>query len=146
MKGLPDIAQRLLSELEEARFELIITLLVTITPNTGAPEELANFQFGAKVLLGRDFITMTGETTTWRDGPDLSKAEAMALVGRLPEMIAVDPNLGRWRLVDNPGPPFTKVHAGIVPTDAGLALARQILEVKGYKYWTRPRRSALKGR
>lgn len=135
---ISETAQRILSELEEARFEDIITLLQTVTDRTGLASELAQFLSALRELLQQSCVNITPEARFRDPYTPLERSGAEALLSQLPELVYFDKRQFYWLYRAEDGPPFTMRYPGLKPTDLGLTIAREILEARGYQWWRKP--------
>jgi hypothetical protein len=133
MRYLPESAQRVLAELEEARHDNIFALLNTIVDPTGEPTEPSYMQEALQHLLAANLVVLSLEDFHPRKVRTLKHAAAMGLVSQLPDWFRFDVSRGVWTLGN--GDMRRDPCPAITLTDAGYARSVQILERRGYQWW-----------
>lgn len=129
-----ELEQRLLSELEEAGAEEVTTLINTIFPPQGHPDERAEFIAALSSLVRSGMVLMSvfGIDERWADAlPDGS----ITLVEQLSTYLYFDQPANLWREDRRQGPPFKARLPMVVCTPAGKRLAFEILNERGYQWW-----------
>jgi hypothetical protein len=136
MAQLSEIAQRALSELEEAGEENIPTLLNTVTERTGAPGELLAVQDALRSLINAGFAAMAVErdvkSRRWKR---MNERESLALIDRSPDWLSFRASDCHWTDRRMKGPPFTFESPHVLATAEGYARGRKILDERGYQWW-----------
>lgn len=121
-----ETAVRILSELEEAGEEELVTLINTVMPRTGEPSELDEFSSAVRDLISSGAITTERKGISQSFEPSSIMHESQSKLS----VVAFDPVDGYW--IDTTE--AYDVYA--IASPAGLERARRILDERGYKWWT----------
>jgi hypothetical protein len=133
MSELSELEMRVLSELEEAGEEDVVTMMMTITPPTGDASELDDMQRTLESLVRADLVRMSMDRDATGRLKALSTDESLSAIADLKSHLRF---VGKnWVDIRNSGPPFGDPFPYIVDTEAGREKAFQILEQRGYQWW-----------
>ncbi len=132
---LDELEERLISELEEAGFEDLITLLQTVTARSGTPEELASIREAVNTLLGAGLVTIMSEATLPNHPMELRQSEAEALLANMASEFRFDATKRYWLYTKENGPPFVLQYPEVRLTAAGRSAATVILARRGHRWW-----------
>lgn len=135
MAQLSEIAQRALSELEEAGEENIPTLLNTVTERTGSLAELRAMQNALTSLIDAGLVVMAIERDSSRRWKRSSARESAALIDSSTDWLVFRESDRHWTDNRKNGPPFAFESPHVLATSEGVARGRQILDDRGYQWW-----------
>lgn len=139
MSELSELEMRVLSELEEAGQEDIITMMVTVLEPTGHARDIEGMQSALENLVRRDLIRMSMDRDPSGRLRDLSQEESLKVVAGLKSYVHFNREKAIWVNAQQSGPPFGDPFPYIVDTASGKKMAFEILDERGYQWW-RPRR------
>ena len=138
MADLTELEMRVLSELEEAGQEEILTLINTVMTVTGDPGEIDEIESALNELFRSGFARIAID----RDDSDrlrrLSVEKSLAHVLNLRKKLQFREEDKHWTDVDDHGPPYSPTYEEppyVVCTAAGKERAFQILDDRGYQWW-----------
>jgi hypothetical protein len=135
MSELSELEMRVLSELEEAGEEDVVTMMMTVMPPTGQASEVDDMQRALESLVRADLVRMSMDRDTTGRLKALSKDESLSAIADLKSQLRF---MGEnWVDTRYSGPPFGDPFPYIVDTEAGKEKAFQILEQRGYQWWRR---------
>jgi hypothetical protein len=135
MSELSELEMRVLSELEEAGEEDVVTMMMTVMPPTGQASEVDDMQRALESLVRADLVRMSMDRDTTGRLKALSKDESLSAIADLKSQLRF---MGEnWVDTRYSGPPFGDPFPYIVDTEAGREKALQILEQRGYQWWRR---------
>lgn len=132
---LSELEMRILAELDDAGEEDVLTMLNTVTDATGDNGELAKFQQALYGLHNKQLVSIDLESMP--TGPITLHGEAVVteIEGLASNFTFVSEGL-YWTDVREKGPPYFQTPLPrIVIADAGEAMALNILESRGYRWW-----------
>jgi len=129
MNDLSEMAQRVLSELEEAGEENISSTLNTVINPKGVPGEVDDIKAAIAELLQVGVVRLRSKGGDPERPLSLSSAEEEALVSGLDAVLSFDNAQGIW--IWNTAVP----RAYLRLTDLGWKRAREVLEERGYQWW-----------
>jgi hypothetical protein len=133
--GLSELEMRILSELDEAGEEDVLTMLNTVIDPTGDPGELANFQQALYGLLDKKLVAIDLESMP-TGAISLSREGILTEIEGLPKNFTFISEGRHWTDIREQGPPYFQTPLPrLVIAETGEALAFTILESRGYKWW-----------
>jgi hypothetical protein len=138
MSNIPELEQRILSELEEAQAEEIYTMLNTVFEPREDPRQVTEFLAALIHLVKLDYVLMSlnwvyDEKTARFDDPiDLDKVDSLDLLANSQGIFRFDKGRGYWMRVNDSNDWRCPV---IVTTEAGYQMADRILDERGYQWW-----------
>ncbi|HET6390782.1 hypothetical protein [Hyphomicrobium sp.] len=130
MNELTELASRILAQLEEAHAEEITSTINTVTPMSGAAEEVTQAQSALIELINFEYVRIARDNESGRLVP-LSKDQSILAVGTIVHRLHFSPSEDAWEWNRN----FPMME--ILATSAGLAKARELLNERGYEWWWR---------
>jgi hypothetical protein len=126
---------RILSELEEAGAEDVVTMMVTVMQSAGDVGEVHDMQRALENLVQADFIRMSMERDESKRLRRLSKTESLDVIADLRSGLRFDSDRRYWKDTRHAGPPYGSPFPYIVATETGKENAFQILDQRGYQWW-----------
>lgn len=129
MSELSELAQRIVSELEEAGFENVPSTMNTVLNLTGTTDDIDEFRgaLGEIIQLGlADIGYVDVHMGKLRAVP---RDEMEEVIGSLGKMMSFDAAERYW-IWDR-----SQRVAEIIATKAGVAKSHEILEERGYQWW-----------
>jgi len=127
--SIEELQQRILSELEEAGEQGLITLLNTVADfRQGREAEVATYQNALRDLIDQGLILMAPERVTGHALAEVSAEHSHRMV--------IDGLNGLHFVKDQLY--WTKTRSTdsyVVATEAGMARAREVLSERGYEWW-----------
>lgn len=135
MLTLDEMALRVLSELEEAGAETVVTLLATVTPRTGQASELHEVAQAIARLVRLELVQLSIDRDATGHLRRLSKEASLAALQDVLPNLAFDATSSSWSDNRNKVPPFRPAYPYVVATSGGLVQAREILDARGYQWW-----------
>ena len=133
MPDLTEMAQRILSELEEIWDQNVFSMLNTVVTPNGEAAQLAEFQAALAALVERDYVLMGYEGFVPRNPEQLSKERSLEMISSIPEWFAFDEAERFWTLSKGP---YNEIrYPGIYSTQEGRDKAFEILDRRGYQWW-----------
>jgi hypothetical protein len=133
MLDLTEMAQRVLSELEEIWDQNVFSMLNTVIAPNGDTAQLAEFRAALTALVERDYVLMGYEGFIPRSPEQLSKEESLEMIASLPEWFIFDEAERLWSL--GKGSYNTVRYPAIHSTEGGRNKAFEILDRRGYQWW-----------
>lgn len=133
MSEVSEIAQRVISELEELRVENVIAMLNTILTPKGNPSEVEQLQFALRELMQAGLIEMGMERFHPHDEAVLQEGEGLALIDGLATVFRYDFEEKLWTLRD--GDMLKDRYPIILATAEGVEEGFRILSERGYQWW-----------
>lgn len=122
MIDIEEMSQRILSELEEAWAENVVSTLNTVIKPQGNQEELARYLESLRRLVQAKLVVMATETGTIYSLEELDVENSLRLIDSMHSEMAYNKAESIWNGLDK----FNYPH--IVATDTGHARAQEILE------------------
>jgi hypothetical protein len=132
---LSELEMRILSELEEAGEESVVTLLNTVTRKRGGMLELTQLQLALKTLVDLDLARISVERDESSRLKELSKDHSQVEIDRIPLNVRFGPLGGYWELLRRPSAKADDDFPYVVDTPEGQNKAFEILEERGYQWW-----------
>ena len=139
MYELSELEMRILSELEEAGEEDIVTMMLTVAEPTGDRRDVEEMQSALDSLVRLDLVRMSMDRDTSGRLRDLSRADSLEVIADLKSRLRFDSKKAIWVNAQRSGPPFDDPFPYIVNTKAGKEKGFEILDERGYQWW-RPKR------
>jgi hypothetical protein len=135
MSVLSELEMRVLSELEEAGEDDVLTLLVTVMEPIGDANEVEQMCDALKNLVHADLVRMSIDREPTRRLRALPRDQSLAVIAELPANLRYDGQGRHWADIRHTGPPYGSPFPYVVDTDAGHAKAIEILTDRGYQWW-----------
>jgi hypothetical protein len=133
MTMLPEIAQRILSELEDFREDNIFAMMNTVFEPDGTLDEVSTFADALTEIINADYATLVLERFYPRERKIQTKLNSLILVSKLRDWAVFDAPSRRWTLKDG------DINRDAVPvvclTGSGYSMATQLLHALGYQWW-----------
>jgi len=139
MYELSELEMRVLSELEEAGEEDIVTMMLTVTKATGDSRNVEEMQSALENLVREDLIRMSMDRDPSGRLRDLSRGESLRVIVDLKSHLRFNREKAIWVNAQHSGPPFGDPFPYIVNTASGKKKGFEILDERGYQWW-RPQR------
>jgi hypothetical protein len=139
MPELSELEMRILSELEEAGEEDVVTMMLTVAEPTGERRDVEEMQSALESLVRLDLIRMSMDRDASGRLRDLSRTDSLEVVADLRSRLRFDSTKATWVIAQCSGPPFGDAFPYIVNTKAGKREGFEILNQRGYQWW-RPKR------
>ena len=137
MTDLAEIAQRILSELEEAGFEDLTTLLVTVTPRAGTADELVDFMTAISELAQLGLVKVADDAGKFAPRDYLSVDKAVVFLSGLYSVLEFRVSDRAW-IYSKRGAGASRAYQPEARlTEDGRSVARDILGRRGYQWWKR---------
>jgi hypothetical protein len=133
--NLSELEFRILSELEEAGAEDVVTMMVTVMQPTGDVGEVHDMQRALENLVQVDFVRMSMDRDASKRLRRLSKAESLDVIADLQSGLRFDGDQRSWKDTRHTGPPYGSPFPYIVATEIGKEKAFEILDERGYQWW-----------
>ena len=133
MTDVSEIEQRILSEMEELRFDNIFSIINTVIDPTGYTVEIAEFADALRHLISQNFIDVRIEGFSPRDPELLTPHKLQELLTSFSDWFRFDSRRSLWTL--KVGDLKTTRIPVIVVTPKGLLEARRLLAAQGYQWW-----------
>lgn len=130
MSDLTELASRILAHLEEAHAEEITSTINSLTPMSGARDEVTQAQSALIQLIDLDYVRIAPDRISGRPIP-LSKDQSILAIGTIGDRLRFSPSEGFWKWDQN----FPMMD--ILATPTGLAKSRELLTDRGYEWWWR---------
>jgi hypothetical protein len=137
MLDLPELDQRILSELEEAGQEVVPTMMLTTMSMKGEPSEIATFTSALDRLVTMGFVRMSIDKEDSQRLRALSEVDSLSVVATLNQHLHFDSDRGIWQDARHIGPPYGEPFPFIVCTALGKRVALKLLQQRGYQWWRR---------
>ena len=135
MGTLSETAERILSELEEAGEEDVVTMINTITTRKGTSDEVNNLTSALHELIKADLIRMSLERGDDLRLTELSVEESIRSAAKISDLLSFDPESNYWKDTRRTGPPYKSSYPYIINTKKGEDLGFKILDRRGYQWW-----------
>lgn len=132
MPDFTELELRLLSELEEAGAEDMLTLLNTVFRMPTYLDDRADVVRAIKNLIATGAVVMASERDSNKRWRRLDTPDAYAAVQRFDDALVFDDQHGLWQL--KLGTPRS-VNANAITTELGLKAGREVLTQRGYGWW-----------
>ena len=139
MPSLSELEMRILSELEEAGEEDVVTMMITVTEPTGDVSEVHDMQQALRRLVDADLVRMSMDREASGQLRDLPKDESLDVIADLQSGLRFDSDRKYWKDTRHTGPPYGFPFPYIVATEVGKEKALEILDSRGYQWW-RPKK------
>jgi hypothetical protein len=135
--ALSELEQRILSELEEAWEEEVTTIANTVFPPSGTPTEIDEMAEALASLVNADLVRISIDYDYTRKLRPLSKEQSLEVINTLASEFEFDRDGEHWawKKFKLPLKAYQVQIPEILPTQAGLVKAREILEERGYQWW-----------
>ena len=140
MEQLTELEQRILSELEEAGEESVLTLALTVLDGAGTHDELEALKVALTNLTTAQLVRMSASRGLDRRLTELSSTASISAIETINSFLRFDLQKSRWSDIRRSGPPFSDEFPYVVATDSGKNEGFQILDKRGYQWW-RPRKT-----
>ena len=105
MYELSELEMRVLSELEEAGEEDIVTMMLTVAKATGDRREIEDMQSALESLVRLDLIRISMDRDTTGRLRDLSKNDSLKVIADLKSRLHFDSKKAIWANAQNSRPP-----------------------------------------
>jgi len=128
---------RIVSELEEAGEEDVVTMMNTVVQPAGDPGELAEVQQALENLVHADLIRMSMDRDSSGRLKDFPKNESLDVIADLESGLSFNRERMLWTDTRHPGPPYADPFPYIVNTETGRKKGFEILDERGYQWWRR---------
>ncbi len=130
MSDLSELAQRILSELEEHRQNVPATMNTVMDP-TGDEKEIKDIQDALEALVAADLVRIGYRVGPLSSSKPLSNDESMEAIQAVQNHLRFDSKDQEWDWeLDQPW-------AEIILTEEGRMEAATILDKRGYQWWRR---------
>jgi hypothetical protein len=139
MTTMTEVAQRVLSELEEFPYDNVFALINTVFKPTGSRSEVTEFLNGVGELVDGGLVNLAMDRDPKGDLRLIQPRQTTSVFKHVEEFIEFDAQRGYWTDPRRTGPPYPEMFPAVVVSEEGLRLAREILRTRGYQWW-RPRR------
>jgi hypothetical protein len=139
VSALSELEMRIVSELEEAGEEDIVTMMNTVVQPAGDIRELADVQQALENLVRADLIRMSMDRDATGRLRDLSASESLDVIADLNSGLRFKGDKRLWTDTRQSGPPYGFPFPYIVNTASGKKKGFEILEERGYQWW-RPKK------
>ena len=132
---LSELEMRILSVLDEAGEEDVLTTLNTVSDLVGSREELENYQKSLRTLIEKALVKL--DLDSMPTGPiALTTNEVATEIDKLSRNVVFVAQGEHWTDIREKGPPYFQILLPrLVVTETGDALAFKILEERGYQWW-----------
>lgn len=135
MPILSELEMRILSELEEAGEEDVLTLVVTAMEPVGDANEIEQICEALTNLVRADLARMSVDRDSTRRLRELPQDQSLTAIAELPANLRYDNERGHWTDMRHRGPPYGSPFPYVVGTNSGIARALEILHARGYQWW-----------
>jgi hypothetical protein len=139
MSTLSELEMRILSELEEAGEEDVVTMINTVMECTGDVSEVRELQSALENLVRADFVRMSIDQDSSKRLRALTKEESLMVIAELQSHLRFKSSDGHWTDERHTGPPYDWPYPYIVNTDSGREKGFEILDERGYQWWWQKR-------
>jgi len=137
MLTLSELELRILSELEEAGAEDVVTMLITVMEPVGDVTEVHDLQRALTTLVQADLVRMSMDRNSSGKLRSLSEEESLEVIADLRSGLRFDRDKKYWKDTRQSGPPFGSPFPYIIATPPGKDRAFNILDERGYQWWRR---------
>jgi hypothetical protein len=135
MSTLSELEMRILSELEEAGEEDVLTLIATVMKPAGAASEVAQVCEALGRLVRAGFVRMSVERDSALQLVTLDEDQSLTVISGLPANLHFEAEGGFWINIRRTGGPYQDTFPYVVGTDIGITRALEILKERGYQWW-----------
>lgn len=132
-----ELADRILAELDERGADNLHSILNTVIEPTGSPHEIDGLGLALADMLRQKEAHLALETMYPRKTSRLGEADAEAMLAALHRWFKYDASQRYWMLGN--GDPLKDEYPILVLSDIGQLRAQRLLEMRGYRWWTRSR-------
>jgi len=127
--SIDELQQRIVSELEEAGEQELITLLNTVADfRQGRAEEITLYRDAVHGLIGKGLVLMAPERVRGNATVEVDATRSCQMVNDVLDGLYFVEAEFYWTRT-----PF--IYSYVVATEAGMARARAILGERGYEWW-----------
>lgn len=139
MTILSELEMRIVSELEEAGEEDVLTLLLTVMEPVGEASEVEQMCVALENLVRSGFVRLSVDRDSTRRLRALPQGQSLAVITELPANLRFQTERRHWTDIRHTGPPYGSPFPYVVGTQSGIAKALEILTERGYQWW-RPKK------
>ena len=132
MADFTELELKLLTELEEAGSEDLLTLQNTLLRIATYRDDRTAFVSAINQLIAKDAIVMACELDSNRRWRKLDAEDAYAAIKRFDDALVFDDVEGLWQ---HRAATPRSVNATAIATELGLAAGREVLTQRGYGWW-----------
>ena len=135
MSALSELEMRILSELEEAGQEDVLTLMVTVMKPVGEVREVEQMCDALSNLVRAGLVRMSTDRDAGLALRELPEDELLVVIAQLPPNLRFQTDGGYWADIRRTGRPFEDTFPYVLGTESGIAKALEILNERGYQWW-----------
>jgi len=135
MNGLGEMELRILSELEEANQEDVVTLINTVTSRRGTDVEFNEFLLGLQKLVNLGHVVAARGRGSDRRLIRLAPNESLDELDKLASLLRYDNRKSCWTDGKIVSPPFDEQFPYILNTRTGKEEGFKALDARGYQWW-----------
>ena len=137
MDDASELADRIVSELDDRGSDNLHSLLNTVIEPTGSVDEVNRLKEALAKILKRELGHLALERMHPRSSSTLADADAVGMLSTLQQWFRFDVSTQCWTLGN--GDPLKDSYPVLVLEENGFSHARDVLEIRGYRWWMQRR-------